>query len=438
MNQLSLESFLHKVPGCIRYSAYKDTGVDWLGEIPAHWEVKRLVHCTNPDVPIVYGILLPGPRLDHGVPYIGAGEVTPENLRLARLPRTTEEISNQYPRSIVRAGNLVYAIRGSFGNVEVVPGELEGVNLSRDAARISPSQCIDSRWLCYVLKSSPSREQFGFHEIGATITGVNIRDLKRVVLAKPPKTEQLTIADFLDRECARIDTMIAKKERLIELLQEKRIALISHAVTKGLNPDAPMKDSGIEWLGEIPAHWKMKRLKFIASICTGDKDTVDNDEDGQYPFFVRSQTIERINSYSYDCEAVLTAGDGVGVAKVFHYVHSKFDFHQRTYMFNKFRHVTGLFFFYYIRENFYKEVLKLSAKSTVDSLRLPMIQNFLFCLPDLQEQRSIVSFLNRETAKIDGLIGKQRSLIELLREKRTVLISAAVTGKIDIRGQNGA
>jgi len=104
------------------------------------------------------------------------------------------------------------------------------------------------------------------------------------------------------------------------------------------------KDSGVQWLGAMPAHWELKRLKYLCDVQTGDKDTVNADEDGEYPFFVRSQTVERINSFTSDCEAVLTAGDGVGVGKVFHYFNGKFDFHQRVYMMNNFRFVTGPFF----------------------------------------------------------------------------------------------
>jgi len=189
------------------------------------------------------------------------------------------------------------------------------------------------------------------------------------------------------------------------------------------------KPSSVEWLGDVPEGWDIMRLKFVSSIGTGDKDTVNNVLEGQYPFFVRSQTIERINSYSYDGEAVLTAGDGVGVAKVFHYVDGKFDFHQRVYKFSDFNHVIGKFFFYYIREMFREEVLKLSAKSTVDSLRLPMIQNFMFCIPTLNEQIALVKFIESETARIDRLVGHKERLIELLQEKRTALISEMVCGK---------
>lgn len=187
------------------------------------------------------------------------------------------------------------------------------------------------------------------------------------------------------------------------------------------------KDSGVQWLGAVPAHWELKRLKYLCDVRTGDKDTVNANEDGEYPFFVRSQTVERINSFTFDCEAVLTAGDGVGVGKVFHYFNGKFDFHQRVYMMNNFRFVTGSFFFHYLSSMFYKVALEGGAKSTVDSLRMPLFLNFVITTPPKSEQSTIVSFLDRETSKIDALIAEQEKLLVLLAEKRQATISHAVT-----------
>ena len=190
---------------------------------------------------------------------------------------------------------------------------------------------------------------------------------------------------------------------------------------------AEYKDSGVEWLGEIPSYWNLKKLKYLCKVTTGSRDTVNAVEDGEYPFFVRSQTIERINSVGADCEAVLTAGDGVGVGKVYHYYNGKFDFHQRVYMLYEFSSVTGRFVYYYLSSNFYKVALEGNAKSTVDSLRLPQFLNFEFSVPTVAEQNYIVDFLDHETAKIDSLIEKQQQLIQLLKEKRQAVISHAVT-----------
>ena len=191
-------------------------------------------------------------------------------------------------------------------------------------------------------------------------------------------------------------------------------------------PYPEYRDSGVEWLGDVPEHWGIGRLKTVAAIATGDADTVDRVDDGRYPFFVRSQTVERIDTWSFDGEAVLTAGDGA-VGEVCHYVNEKFDYHQRVYKFSGFEGVIGNFFYHYFSAMFRFEVMKGTAKSTVESLRLPMLQDFPVLLPTLDEQRAIAAFLDRETERIDALVEKKRRLIERLREYRAALITRTVT-----------
>ena len=170
----------------------------------------------------------------------------------------------------------------------------------------------------------------------------------------------------------------------------------------------------------------MRRLRTLASIATGGKDTVDRRDSGKYPFFVRSQTVERIDSWSFDGEAVLTAGDGVDVGKIFHYVNGKFDYHQRVYKFSDFNAVLGKFFFHYFGALLRFEVMQRTAKSTVDSLRLPMLQNFPVPLPLQCEQTVIAKHIDKATADIDAAISRTRRQTELLQEYHTRLISDVV------------
>jgi type I restriction enzyme S subunit len=198
---------------------------------PDGWEMRSLIDLTDRSVPIVYGILLPGPRLEVGVPYIGAGEVAGGRLRHEHLPRTSWKIASQYPRSRVRPGELVYAIRGTFGSVEQIPLELDGVNLSRDAARISPSPRVNSRWLMYALKSEFAQEQFRRKEVGATVTGINIEDLKRVRLLVPPRGEQDKIIDAVESNRRMNLELLDRLARQTILLNEHRQSLVTAAVT---------------------------------------------------------------------------------------------------------------------------------------------------------------------------------------------------------------
>ncbi len=163
---------------------------------------------------------------------------------------------------------------------------------------------------------------------------------------------------------------------------------------------------------------------------TGGKNTQDKADDGKFPFFVRSQIVERINSYSFDGEAILTAGDGAGVGKVFHYINGKFDFHQRGYKFSSFKLVLGLYLFYYIKTNFHNVALMGDAKSTVDSLRLPLIKDFEISYPpSKKEQQEVVDKIISEVSKIDIAISKSKKEIDSIKEYREALITDLITGK---------
>ncbi len=409
------------------YPAYKPSGLEWLGEIPAHWElleIKRLSPVKRGASP--RPIDDPNYFDDKGdYSWVRISDVTSSKRY---LEKTTQRLSSLGKSLSVplKPGALFLSIAGSVGKPIITR-----INCCiHDGFVYFPQFEGNSEFLYYIFASG--QPYGGLGKLGTQLN-LNTDTVGAIHIGYPSYEEQGKIVAFLDRETTRIDALIEKKQKQLELLQEKRSALISHAVTKGLNPNAKMKASGVEWLGEIPEHWKTKRLKFVADISTGDKDTENNVEDGEYPFFVRSQTIERIDSYSFDGEAVLTAGDGVGVAKVFHYINGKFDFHQRVYKFSDFQSISGKFFFYYTRELFREEVLKLSAKSTVDSLRLPMIQDFVCCVPTLAEQAEIVEYMDRETGRIENAVSRIAKSITLLREYRTSLISAAVTGKIDVR-----
>lgn len=179
----------------------------------------------------MYGIVLPGPTVDEGVPIVRGGDVSREGLRLEKLNRTTFEIELGYVRSRLRSGDLVYSIRGSIGEVEMVPPELEGANLTQDAARIAYRDTVCGKWLLYALKSNAVFFQLDAGALGATIKGINIRDLKRASIPVPSRDDQVGITDFLDRELVKVDLLVSKIRQAVNRLKELRIALISAAVT---------------------------------------------------------------------------------------------------------------------------------------------------------------------------------------------------------------
>ena len=191
-----------------------------------------------------------------------------------------------------------------------------------------------------------------------------------------------------------------------------------------------VKDSGIAWLGSVPSNWSIQPLKRLASISTGNRDTIEKDPNGEYPFFVRSETVERIASYSYDGEAVLVPGDG-NVGSIFHHYIGKYDCHQRVYNITDFSQVSGRFVYYYMSACFKYEVDKGTAKSTVESLRLPMLMNFPVCFGSLEEQEKIVSILDDKCHAIDKIIHQQSRLIDNLKNLKQSIISETVTKGLD-------
>lgn len=361
--------------------------------------------------------------------------VTPEDLgklqggaiSTSRRRITREGLANS-GASLVPAESIILSTRAPIGNVALA--EVPLCTNQGCKALVQRSREVVPRYFLYQVQSL--KRELNVLGNGTTFLELSADKLGQVELFAPSPERQRIVADFLDRETAEADALVAKYERLIELLEEKRVALITQAVTKGLELNVTTSESGIEWVGMIPYRWGISRLRFLCTIGTGGRDTVDAVDDGDFPFFVRSQTIERIDSHAYDCEAILTAGDGVGVGKVFHHFTGKFNAHQRVYILSSFKNVVGRFLYYYLKTNFYKVALEGGAKSTVDSLRMPVFLNFPVTLPPVEEQMRIVSYVEEQSSAIDALINLARKATDFLKERRSALITAAVTGQIDV------
>jgi len=209
----------------------KPSGVGWLGEIPAHWIVTPLKWLTDPERPIMYGIVLPGPDVGEGVPILKGGNVKPSRMNLQSMARTTPEIEAPFARARLKQGDLVYAIRGTIGDCEPVPAELAKSNITQDVARVAIANGICASWARWALLASAIRDDLACGSLGAAVRGVNIFDLKRANIPTPPHREQVAIAAFIDRETLRLEELTVEAQRAIDLLQERRTALISAAVT---------------------------------------------------------------------------------------------------------------------------------------------------------------------------------------------------------------
>lgn len=414
-----------------QYNSYKDSGVEWIGEVPSHWNICKLKHLSH-----IFGRI--GFRGYNQTDLVGEGEgaitLSPSNMQNGKM--NYDKCSylswykyNESPEIKIYDGDILFVKTGStFGKVSYV------ANLPMEAT-INPQIVVfknikgSNKYLYYLLSNEIVQRQVSLTVGGSTIPTLSQENILNYVVPVAPKEEQDAIASYLDKKCSEIDNVISAQQKRIALLQELKQSVITHAVTKGLDPNVEMKDSGVEWIGKVPAHWELIRTRYLCNLCTGNKDTINRVEDGKYPFYVRSPKIERINTYSFDGEAILMAGDGVGAGKVFHYVKGKFDYHQRVYNFHNFKRVIGKFFFHYIANNFRYIIEEGGAKNTVDSVRLYMIQNFLMTVPTIEEQYKICEYIERKEIAFDTAISNAQHQVELLQEYKQCLITEVVTGK---------
>jgi type I restriction enzyme S subunit len=423
--------------GWKRYPAYKDSGVEWLGEIPEGWETKRLKFISQ----LTMGQSPNSEDYNHdgyGAPFLqGNAEFGSRNPQAKIFCHTV----NKYAEK----GDILLSVRAPVGAVNEAD---QRYGIGRGLCSIRADELLLSRVFVWFLLEVV-KVQLNLFSTGSTYEAVAVTDVANLNCLLPPLTEQQAIARFLDRETVKIDTLIAKKERLIELLKEKRTALISHAVTKGLNPDAPMKDSGIEWLGKIPEHWEVRKCKHLSLIKRGasprpiDDPSFFND-DGAYSW-VRISDVTASNKYLEISEQRLsTLGKSKSVAlepgELFVSICAtigkpiitkiKCCIHDGFVYFPHLKENREYLFYIFSGGELYKG---LGKQGTQVNLNTDIIGDIKLTLPPLTEQQAIAQFLDRETAKIDTLVTKTRISIDKLKEYRTALISAAVTGKIDIR-----
>jgi len=241
-----------------RYSEYKDSGVEWLGEVPAHWKIQRIKHIS----PFITVGIVVNPSTfiaADGLPFIYGGDIREGIIDWENARRIEAASSVANGKTMLEAGDLLTVRVGAPGVTAVVPKECEGGNCA--SVMLIRRGKYNSDWLCFAMNTRIVRFQVEVVQYGAAQEQFNISHAVNFWVPTPPLAEQAAIAAFLNRETAQIDALVAEQERLIELLKEKRQSVISHAVTKGLNPDAPMKPSGVEWLGEVPAHWEVVPLR---------------------------------------------------------------------------------------------------------------------------------------------------------------------------------
>ncbi|WP_283745970.1 restriction endonuclease subunit S [Sideroxydans sp. CL21] len=423
-----------------RYSEYKDSGVAWLGEVPEHWEVKRLKRNLQL-------LTEKTERREHPVAL--------ENIESwsGRFVETETEFEGEgvaFDRGDILFGKLRPYLAKAY--LAETSGEAVG-----DFHVMRPTQEVDGRFAQYQILNRDFITIVDGSTFGAKMPRASWDSLCNIPLATPPKTEQQTIAAFLDRETGKIDALIAEQHQLVELLAEKRQAVISHAVIKGLNPNAKMKYSGIEWLVEVPEHWEVMPLKRdLLFLTSGSRGWADHYAD-EGALFIRIGNLPR-NDIHLDLADIQRVDVPDGTEGERTKVQPGDVLFSITAYLGSVAVVPENLETAYVSQHV--ALARLSSQSLLPSwvayltlsfvgktyletqgyggakvqLSLDDVRNIPMIVPSLDEQRTIVSFLEAETAKFDTLSAEANRAIALLQERRSALISAAVTGKIDVRG----
>ena len=445
------------------YQKYKPSGVEWLGHVPEHWEVKRLKASasywvsnvdkvpSDDELPVQLCNYTDVYYHDHIHPDMGLMETTATAEEIRRFGLRVDDVlitKDSEEWSDIAVPALV---------VETAPDLVCGYHL----AIVRPdAQKVLGPFLLRAFQSCAINRQFQVAASGVTRYGLPKSAIGEAWLPLPPPEDQRAIADFLDAETAKLDTLVAKKRELIEKLKEKRTALISRTVTRGLppeaaraarlNPNPKLKPSGIKWLGEIPEHWEVKRLKYIATI---NDEALPETTDSSFEFtYVDISSVdpvagvvarERMEFENAPSRARRIACDGdTIVSTVRTYLRAIAPIKEPTenlivstgFAVVRPRSVEANFLSYALRESgFVETVVARSVGVSYPAVNASDVATIPIPLPPTTEQRVIADYLDRETAKIDRMVEKVEAAIERLQEYRTALITAAVTGKIDVR-----
>ena len=439
-----------------RYPKYKASGVEWLGDVPDGWDVKPLKYSTfiytgnslNETEKKFYESANP-----EALPYISSKDIDLETHRVQyenglRIPRA------QCDLKVAQGGTFLLCIEGGSAGRKVAL-------LSQDVCFVNKLCCFSSRknnkFRFYFAQSQNFKDKFRLSLTGL-IGGVSTSLLQNFQIPIPSDPEQTHIAAFLDRETAKIDALVAEQRRLMELLKEKRQAVISHAVTQGLNPHAPMKPSGIEWLGDVPEHWEIGPVKrHIARVESGTSVNSSDEpaEDwklgvlktscvytGKFePTENKTVVLKDIGRVSCPLKAGtiivsrMNTPELIGAAGFVDSAPSNLFLPDRLWQIS-FSNADARFVHFWTLTSLYRaqvESVCTGTSSSMKNLGQDQFGSFAIAMPPKEEQALITSFLDREIARFDTLTAEAQRAIDLLQERRTALISAAVTGQIDVR-----
>ena len=417
-----------------QYDSYKDSGVQWIGEIPSHWKIVRGKYSTE----VVPGFPFNSDQFtyeenDQYMPLIRIRDIANEN--------TEVQYKGTYPQeAVVKNGDILVGMDGDF-NISRWRGG--NALLNQRVCKLLGTKLLDLNYVYYMLHFP--LKCINDVTYSTTVKHLSTNDILNSYLPIPPLSEQKTIASYLDMKCSEIDKAIATQQKRIELLQELRQNIITHAVTRGINPDAPLKDSGVEWIGRIPSHWDMRKLKYNFYIYAGATPNTGNDKywDGNIIWITpadyktddkyvsegqRTITEEGYNSCNTQLvpkgSLIFSKRAPIGTVAI-----SNVDLCTNQGCLSCVAKDVNTLFFYYLASVYTDIFDLLGSGATFKEISADTFANVKLPLPPLCEQQAIVTHIEAETAKLDKQVAKANRQISLLQELKQSIITEVVTGK---------
>lgn len=432
-----------------QYEKYKDSGIEWIGEIPAHWEMKRLWSMGRFNKG---GGISRSELTDNGLPAILYGDIYTKYEY--QIKDVFHRISKETANNAVEISKHTLLFTGSGETMEDI-GKCV-VYLNDNNAYVGGDVIIlrqqqnNSLFLSYVLNSKGAQYEKARNSKGEIIVHISANQLKEILLPIPTLSEQTAIAIYLDRKTAEIDRIIANKQKLIALYEEEKKVIINQTVTKGIDPNVTLKDSGVEWLGEMPEHWEVKKLKLISHKIGDGIHTTPNYLSGNDMYFINgvnlnngsititdntmSIPIEEYEKYKIELSkgALLISLNGT-IGKLAIYNEEKVVFGKSAAFIELKDTIFNLYVFYLLKTQYIANYFEDSfSGTTIKNLSLYTLRNTPIPILSYQEQRAIVAHIENECARLDTIISKFTKQIDLLKEYRTTLISEVVTGKVKV------
>jgi type I restriction enzyme S subunit len=437
-----------------RYKEYRISEIEWLGEIPDHWNLKRIKHTTYVKGRIGWQGLRSDEFLEKGDSYVVTGtDFNCGKVNWETCYQITKSRYDEDPFIQLKENDLLITKDGTIGKIALVKN-IQGIATLNSGIFVTRPKTNDyiTEFMYWVLQSDVFTSFINHNKSGSTILHLYQNVFNEFSFPCPLIEEQSLIAQYLDHKTTQIDKLISDKEKLIELLNEERTAIINQAVTKGLNPDVPMKDSGIEWLGDVPEHWEVKRLKFIGIAFGGLTYAPENVvEDTNGTLVLRSSNIQNgklslednvyVNSKISD-KLTLKKGDILICSRngSQHLIGKNIcigeEMEGNTFgaFMMIFRSRNWKFLKHYFNSAIFTSQSGLFLTATINQLTTNTINNFWIAIPESTiELEAISKYLDKKIEDIEAIVNKTKQEIQLLKEYKTALISEVVTGKVDVR-----